>query len=89
VVTGERLHEEAVVRLRASYDAIPVGQPVRLAKKTSNLFRPRSATGTPGLDVSGLGGVISVDAQARTADVQGMCTYEHLVDETLRHGLIP
>jgi FAD/FMN-containing dehydrogenase len=89
VVTGEGLHEEAVARLRASYDAIPVGQPVRLAKKTSNLFRPRSATGTPGLDVSGLGGVISVDAQARTADVQGMCTYEHLVDETLLHGLIP
>jgi FAD/FMN-containing dehydrogenase len=24
-----------------------------------------------------------------TADVQGMCTYEHLVDETLPHGLIP
>jgi FAD/FMN-containing dehydrogenase len=89
VVTGERLHEEAVARLRASYDAIPAGQPVRLAKKTSNLFRPRSATGVPGLDVSGLGGVISVDADALTADVQGMCTYEHLVDETLPHGLIP
>jgi len=62
---------------------------VRLAKRTSNLFRPRAATGAPGLDVSGLGGVISVDVAARTADVQGMCTYEHLVDETLPHGLIP
>jgi FAD/FMN-containing dehydrogenase len=89
VVTGKRFHEEAVARLRASYDAIPAGQPVRLAKKTSNLFRPRSATGAPGLDVSGLGGVICVDPQARTADVQGMCTYEDLVDETLLHGLIP
>jgi FAD/FMN-containing dehydrogenase len=89
VLTGERLHEEAVARLRASYDAIPAGQPVRLAKKTSNLFRPRSATGAPGLDVSGLGGVISLDAEAQTADVQGMCTYEQLVDETLLHGLIP
>jgi FAD/FMN-containing dehydrogenase len=89
VLTGERRHEEAVARLRASYDAIPAGQPVRLAKKTSNLFRPRSATGTPGLDVSGLGGVISVDADAQTADVQGMCTYEQLVDELLLHGLIP
>jgi FAD/FMN-containing dehydrogenase len=78
-----------VARLRASYDAIPAGQPVRLAKKTSNLFRPRSETGVQGLDVSGLGGVISVDAEARTADVQGMCTYEHLVDETLLRGLIP
>jgi FAD/FMN-containing dehydrogenase len=89
VLTGRSAHEEAVARLHASYDAIPVGQPVRLAKKTSNLFRPRSATGAPGLDVSGLAGVISVDPDAQTADVQGMCTYEHLVEETLAHGLIP
>ncbi len=82
-------HERAVDRLRASYAAIPAGDPVRLAKKTSNLFRPRSATATPGLDVSGLSGVIEVDPVARTADVQGMCTYEDLVDATLVHGLIP
>ena len=42
-----------------------------------------------GLDVSGLDGVIAVDPVARTAEVQGMCTYEHLVDATLPHGLIP
>jgi len=39
--------------------------------------------------VSGLGGVIAVDPAARTVDAQGMCTYEDLVDVTLRHGLIP
>jgi FAD/FMN-containing dehydrogenase len=89
VRTREKAHEEAVARLRASYDAIPAGQPVRLAKKTSNLFRPRSATGVPGLDVSGLAGVISIDPDGLTADVQGMCTYEDLVDATLPHGLIP
>lgn len=82
-------HDAAVARLRASYDAIPPGAPVRLAKKTSNLFRPRASTGTPGLDVSGLDGVIEVDTEARTADVQGMCTYEHLVEATLPHGLVP
>ncbi|MCW2756257.1 MAG: linked oxidase domain protein [Nocardioidaceae bacterium] len=82
-------HRRAVERLRASYAAIPAGAPVRLAKKTSNLFRPRAATDAPGLDVSGLDGVISVDPVARTADVQGMCTYEHLVDVTLEHGLMP
>jgi FAD/FMN-containing dehydrogenase len=82
-------HGEAVERLKASYAAIPAGKPVRLAKKTSNLFRPRSATHTPGLDVSGLDGVIEVDPVARQAEVQGMCTYEHLVDATLPHGLIP
>jgi len=88
-MTGEAAHDEAVARLRESYDAIPAGQTVRLAKKTSNLFRPRAATDAPGLDVSGLGGVISIDVESGTADVQGMCTYEHLVDETLPHGLIP
>ena len=56
-------HAQAVERLRASYSAIPAGQPVRLAKKTSNLFRPRQATDAPGLDVSGLDGVIAVDAR--------------------------
>ena len=82
-------HARAVERLRASYAAIPPGQPVRLAKKTSNLFRPRQATHAPGLDVSGLDGVIYVDPQARTADVAGMTTYEHLVDATLPYGLMP
>src|SRR5213076_2001942 len=60
-----------------------------LAKRTSNLFRPRDAIAVAGLDVSGLDGVISIDPEARTADVQGMCTYEDLVDATLPHGLIP
>ena len=78
-----------MARLQASYAAIPAGAPVRLAKKTSNLFRPRAATSAPGLDVSGLDGVIAIDVAARTADVQGMCTYEDLVDATLPHGLIP
>jgi FAD/FMN-containing dehydrogenase len=82
-------HERAVAALHDSYEAVPPGQPVRLAKKTSNLFRPRAAAGPAGLDVSGLGGVLSVDPDARTADVQGMCTYERLVDATLPHGLMP
>ncbi|NYF57116.1 FAD-binding oxidoreductase [Micromonospora purpureochromogenes] len=84
-----RDHELAVDTLRRSYAAVPLGEPVRLAKRTSNLFRPRAATSSPGLDVSGLDGVLSVDPRARTADVQGMCTYEDLVDATLPHGLMP
>jgi FAD/FMN-containing dehydrogenase len=91
-VVGRDAHAAAVERLRASYDAIPAGQQVRLAKRTSNLFRARSSVSTPGLDVSGLTGVVSVDVAAdgtATADVQGMCTYEDLVDVTLPMGLIP
>jgi FAD/FMN-containing dehydrogenase len=82
-------HDQAVQRLLDSYRRIPAGQPVRLAKSTSNLFRPRADTAAPGLDVSGLTDVISVDTDARTADVQGMCTYERLVEVTLAHGLMP
>src|SRR5215218_8675101 len=86
---GRARHEDAVARLRDSYRAIAPTDSVRLAKKTSNLFRTRAAASGPGLDVSGLDGVIGIDAAGHTADVQGMCTYERLVQETLRHGLIP
>jgi FAD/FMN-containing dehydrogenase len=88
VPSGWDQHRSAVDRLRASFADLPDGSPVRLAKHTSNLFRPRS-TSVGGLDVSGLTGVIEVDPVAAIAEVQGMCTYEDLVDATLPHGLIP
>ncbi|MEV5572994.1 FAD-binding oxidoreductase [Spirillospora sp. NPDC052269] len=82
-------HQRAVEALRRSYEAIPQGAPVRLAKRTSNLFRWRDPAQGPGLDVSGFGRVLSVDPESRTAQVQGMTTYEDLVDATLPHGLMP
>jgi FAD/FMN-containing dehydrogenase len=89
VAISDPRHEGAVRRLRAQYDALPPGSPVRLAKRTSNLFRFGARETMPGLDVSGLDQVLSVDPAARTAQVQGMTTYEHLVDATLAHGLMP
>ena len=86
---GWNAHAEAVAQLLKSYEAIPPGARVRLAKKTSNLFRPRTAHDAPGLDVSGLDGVIAIDTAAATADVQGVCTYEELVEATLSLGFIP
>jgi FAD/FMN-containing dehydrogenase len=94
-------HEVAVGRLRAAYTAVPPGTPVRLAKRTSNLFRFRDADpkthGSPGsakapaapLDVSAFGHVLRVDPVRRTAWAGGMTTYEDLADATLRHGLMP
>ncbi|WP_078315480.1 FAD-binding oxidoreductase [Mycobacterium sp. D16Q16] len=82
-------HAEGVNRLLRSYRAIPATATVRLAKPTSNLFRARAKPTTPGLDISGLTGVIDVDRVNRTADVAGMCTYEDLVAATLPHGLSP
>jgi FAD/FMN-containing dehydrogenase len=88
-IDARAAHAEGVERLLESYRAVPAAAPVRLAKRTSNLFRSRAATGSPGLDTSGLTGVIAVDPEARTADVAGMCTYEDLVDATLPYGLAP
>lgn len=82
-------HRSGVDRLLASYRSIPATSAVRLAKPTSNLFRARTKRDAPGLDTSGLTGVLSVDPESRTADVAGMCTYEDLVATTLPYGLSP
>ena len=85
-----RVHYDSLrSTLLAQYRSIPPGTPVRLAKRTSNLFRPRDAVSAPGLDVAAFDGVLHVDPIARTAEVLGMTTYEHLVEATLRHGLMP
>ncbi|CAJ1510333.1 FAD-binding oxidoreductase [[Mycobacterium] holstebronense] len=82
-------HVRGVRRLLDSYRSIPADESVRLAKPTSNLFRARAKRQAPGLDTSGLVSVIAVDPENRTADVDGMCTYEDLVAATLPYGLAP
>jgi FAD/FMN-containing dehydrogenase len=82
-------HAAGVERLLASYRSIPATAAVRLAKPTSNLFRARAKRDAPGLDTSGLTEVISVDPDAGTVDVAGMCSYEDLVAATLPFGLSP
>ena len=89
--TTSGVHEAEVARLVQAYAALPPDAPVRLAKRTSNLFRFRDATAdaTAGLDVSAFGHVLSVDPVTRTARVGGMTTYEDLCDATLPHQLMP
>jgi FAD/FMN-containing dehydrogenase len=98
-------HQAAVAAFRDSYAALPPGAPVRLAKRTSNLFRfrdpvPRNRAGAKqvgrpapraaaGLDVSAFTRVLHVDPAARAAVVGGMTTYEDLADATLPYGLMP
>ena len=82
-------YEVRKARLLDQYARMPPGAPVRLEKKTSNLFRARRRVPVAGLDVRGFDGVLAIDPEARTAEVQGMTTYEHLVDATLDHGLMP
>lgn len=91
--TRARDHERAVADVQRAYAALPPDQRVRLAKRTSNLFRVRSETSAPGLDLSALSGVVDVrpgvDGGPATARVGGVTTYEQLVDELLPHGYVP
>ena len=89
VAPSPRTYASAIDTVLASYRAIPPNATVRLAKRTSNLFRMRPPSSAPGLDVSGLQGVLNVDTDALTADVGGTCTYEALVAATLPLGLAP
>src|ERR1700742_2854558 len=89
--TTSGVHEAEVARLVQAYAALPPDAPVRLAKRTSNLFRFRDATAgaKAELDVSAFGHVLSVDPVTRTAKVGAMTTYEDLCDATLPHQLMP
>jgi FAD/FMN-containing dehydrogenase len=86
---GEERHRAATERLLDELAALPADAPVRLGKRTSNLFRQRTSDDTARLDVSDFTHLVDIDPVARTARVQGMTTYEELVDATLPHGLMP
>jgi FAD/FMN-containing dehydrogenase len=65
------------------------GQAIGLNKATSNLFRARADTSKRRIDVRDFNHVLAVDPDSLTADVEGMTTYEDLVDATLKHHLLP
>ena len=65
------------------------GRLVRLAKKTSNLFRTRRDDAAERLDVRRLNRVIEIDPQHRIAEVEGMTTFEDFTDAALSKGLRP
>ena len=82
-------YQAALNRVRSQLTHAPENFPIRLAKKTSNLFRDRAATQANGLDVSSFSSVFEVDPVNHTAEVGGMTTYEDLVAATLPYGLMP
>ncbi len=82
-------YDAQVDRVRAALAQHRPGAPIRLAKSTSNLFRPRVDLAGGGLDVRAFDGVLAVDVEEGTAEVLGMTTYEHLVDATLPFGFMP
>ena len=63
--------------------------PPRLAKRSSNLFRDRSAGPPQRLDLRDFSHVLQVDADAGWVDVEGLACYDALVDATLPQGVMP
>jgi FAD/FMN-containing dehydrogenase len=83
-------HQRKAAALAGEIDqARARGERIGLRKPTSNLFRRRSPAGKRLIDVGALHRVLRIDPRRMTADVEGMITYEALVDETLRYGLLP
>lgn len=87
--TGTTYQQRKKRLLEELKQAIDSGQAIALKKKTTNLFRTRSQGKVARLDVDDMTHVISIDLGKKTADIEGMATYETIVAETLKHGLMP
>ena len=77
----KRLIEEFALKIKDK-------KKIRLGKSTSNLFRHRKGN-TSTINVRDFNKVINVDAKNLIAEVEGMTTYEELVKQTLKHGVMP
>ena len=82
---------QAAAQMRA-LAAVPAAAsttaPLRLAKRTSNLFRDRAAPRRR-LDLSAFGHVLAIDREAMQFDAEGLVSYEDLVAATLPQGCMP
>lgn len=61
---------------------------IELKKDTSNLFRNRQSTNNK-IDVRHFNEVIQIDPINLIAEIEGMTTYEKIVDETLKFNCLP
>ncbi len=84
MITYEDKKQRLIAELNASK-----GLAVGLGKGTSNLFRDRQTLPKRKLNVKDFDQVIQVNPAAGWVEVEGMTTYEHLVNETLKYGVMP
>jgi len=83
-------HQRRIATLASEIDqARTLGKRIGLRKSTSNLFRHRAPAGKHLIDVRPFNRVLAIDAERMTAHVEGMITYQALVDQTLKYGLLP
>ncbi|QBQ55451.1 FAD-binding oxidoreductase [Nitrosococcus wardiae] len=70
----------------------PSHQKIRIKKRTtSNLFRyqGRQPEATKVVSLQDFNHILHLDRHAQTLEVEGLTTYEQIVDETLAHGFLP
>lgn len=81
-------HDAKVQQLQYEFRTHADSGSLSLKKKTSNLFRNQKS-GRYRLDVGNLNTVLKVDTEKLTITAEGMTTFEDIVHESLKQGLIP
>ena len=77
-------------RLQASFAQIAKPEQLHLHKGTaSNLFRYQPKSEKANLSLKAFNQIIHVDPTNKTLDVEGMATYETIVNSLLPYGLLP
>lgn len=85
-------HKQAVATIAAAVRGyFERSEPYRIFHGSTNSTRPRPKPGGANrfVDISSLSNVLSVDRAARTALVEPNVPMDRLVEQTLRHGLVP
>ncbi|MCH8502937.1 MAG: FAD-binding oxidoreductase [Ectothiorhodospiraceae bacterium] len=84
-------YDERLEKLQSTISGCPSGA-LRITKRTtSNLFRYQGRQATTGDRVSlrDFNHVLGLCSRSRTLEVEGLATYEQIVDATLPHGFLP
>jgi FAD/FMN-containing dehydrogenase len=87
-LSGMNAYQQKRQQLFDELASLQGSEPLSLKKSTSNLFRNRNST-KKSIDVRSFNRVIDVNTKEQYADVEGMATYETIVDATLAHGFLP
>ena len=82
----EKRVAKVVERIRQLYDR---KEPFRIYHGSTNNTHTSSRHRDRLVDTSGLSHILEIDAQAKTVLVEPNVAMDHLVEATLRHGLIP
>jgi FAD/FMN-containing dehydrogenase len=82
-------HSARCARLLDAVGRAPPDVPLGLAKPTSNLFRDRHQADKHRLDLSEFHHVLSIGRDAGWVDVEGLATYEELVEALLPYERMP